>query len=157
MDQADDYLALRRALGHNLDEAHRLLPDFVAHLEAIGAETVTIETALVWAQRPDADPATTVWARRMTVARGFARHMAGVNPNTEIPPVGLVSFRQRWRPPFIYSRADIAVLMSAARQTIPTLMRAATVETLIGLLAPRACGSARRSDSSGTTLTQPKE
>jgi hypothetical protein len=74
-DQANDYLALRRALGHNLDEAHRLLPDFVAHLDAIGAETVTIETALVWAQRPDADPATTVWARRMTVARGFARHM----------------------------------------------------------------------------------
>jgi integrase len=133
-DQANDYLALRRALGHNLDEAHRLLPDFVAHLDAIGVETVTIETALVWAQRPDADPATTVWARRMTVARGFARHMAGVNPNTEIPPVGLVSFRQRWRPPFIYSPADIAVLMSAARQTIPTLMRAATVETLIGLL-----------------------
>jgi site-specific recombinase XerD len=133
-DQANDYLALRRALGHNLDEAHRLLPDFVAHLDAIGAETVTIKTALVWAQRPDADPATTVWARRMTVARGFARHMAGVNPNTEIPPAGLVSFRQRWRPPFIYSPADIAVLMSAARQTIPTLMRAATVETLIGLL-----------------------
>ncbi|HAW09484.1 MAG: tyrosine-type recombinase/integrase [Acidimicrobiales bacterium] len=135
IDQANDYLALRRALGHNLDQAHRLLPDFVAYLDAIGAETVTIETALVWAQRPDADPATTVWARRMTVARGFACHMAGVNPNTEIPPVGLVSFRQRWRPPFIYSAGDVAALMSAARRTIPTLMRAATVETLIGLLS----------------------
>jgi integrase len=46
-----------------------------------------------------------------------------------------VSFRQRWHPPFIYSAADIADLMSAARRTIPTLMRAATVETLIGLLS----------------------
>lgn len=125
---------MRRALGHNLDEAHRLLPDFVAHLDAIGAETVSIEAALAWAQYPEADPATTVWARRMTVARGFARHMAGVNPNTEIPPVGLVTFRQAWRPPFIYSATDIAALMSAARRTIPTPMRAATVETLIGLL-----------------------
>ena len=110
---------LRRALGHNLDQAHRLLPDFVAYLDAIGAETVTVEAALVWAQQPDADPATSVWARRMTVARGFARHMAGVDPDTEIPPLGLVRFRQRRRPPFIYSAADIAALMSAARAHDP--------------------------------------
>jgi integrase len=133
--QAGDYLRLRRALGHNLDQAHRLLPDFVAYLDAIGAETVTVEAALVWAQRPDADPATSVRARRMTVARGFARHMTGVDPNTEIPPLGLVRFRQRRRPPFIYPAADITALMSAARRTIPTPLRAATVETIIGLLA----------------------
>ncbi len=133
--QAGDYLRLRRALGHNLDQAHRLLPDFVAYLDAIGAGTVTVEAALVWAQRPDADPATSVWARRMTVARGFARHMAGADPDTEIPPLGLVRFRQRRRPPFIYSAADITALMSAARRTIPTPLRAATVETIIGLLA----------------------
>jgi integrase len=133
--QAGDYLRLRCALGHNLDQAHRLLPDFVAYLDAIGAETVTVEAALVWAQRPDAGPATSVWARRMTVARGFARHMAGVDPNTEIPPLGLVRFRQRRRPPFIYSAADITAWMSAARRTIPTPLRAATVETITGLLA----------------------
>ena len=49
LDQAGDYLRLRRALGHSLDQAHRLLPDFVAYLDAIGAETVTVEAALVWA------------------------------------------------------------------------------------------------------------
>jgi hypothetical protein len=134
-DQAGDYLRLRRALGHNLDQAHRLLPDFVACLDATGARTVTVEAALVWAQRPDAGPATSVWARRMTVARGFARHMTGIDPDTEIPPLGLVRFRQRRRPPFIYSAADITSLMSAARRTIPTPLRAATVETIIGLLA----------------------
>src|SRR6266498_5215789 len=134
-DQAHDYLRLRRALGHNLDMAHRLLPDFVAYLDAVGAATVTIDAALAWAQRPEAGPATSVWARRMTVARGFARHMAGVDPDTEIPPLGLVRFRQRRRPPFIYSAADITALMSAARRTIPTPLRAATVETIIGLLA----------------------
>ena len=31
--QADDYLRLRRALGHNLDDVHRLLPRFVAYLD----------------------------------------------------------------------------------------------------------------------------
>src|SRR6266702_3715266 len=135
LDQAHDYLRLRRALGHNLEMAHRLLPDLVADLDAVGAATVTIDAALAWAQRPEADPATSVWARRMTVARGFARHMAGVDPRTEIPPVGLVTFRQRWRPPFIDSAADITALLSAARRTIPTPMRTATVQTLVGLLA----------------------
>ena len=53
--QAGDYLRLRRALGHKLDDVHRLLPRFVAYLDAIGAETVTVEAALAWARRPDAD------------------------------------------------------------------------------------------------------
>ena len=39
---------------------HSLLPDFVAYLDSIGAETLTVPAALVWAQRPDADPATSV-------------------------------------------------------------------------------------------------
>jgi integrase/recombinase XerD len=134
-DHAADYLQLRRALGHKLADAHRLLPRFVACLDAAGATTVTVEAALVWARCPDADPASSVWMRRMAVARGFARHMAGIDPATEVPPPGLVTFRQRRRCPFIYSEADITVLMAQARRAIPTPLRAATVETLIGLLA----------------------
>jgi hypothetical protein len=57
---AQEYLALRSALGHDLADAARLLPRFVAHLEATGAQTVTIEAALAWAQEPDASPASTV-------------------------------------------------------------------------------------------------
>lgn len=49
-DCSDDYLRLRRSLGHDLAEAHRLLPRFVAYLDAAGVPTVTIETALAWAQ-----------------------------------------------------------------------------------------------------------
>jgi len=136
LDQAmREYLALRRALGHDLADAARQLPRFVAHLEATGAQTVTIEAALAWAQEPDASPASTVWARRMTVARGFARHMAGIDPATEVPPVGLIRYRQRWRPPYIYTPADIASLMAQARRSITAPLRAATYETLIGLLA----------------------
>ena len=84
---AADYLRLRRALGHTLDEAARLLPRFVAHLESVGAETVTVEAALAWAQQPDLRPGSTVWARRMTIVRGFARHLAGVDPRTEGRPL----------------------------------------------------------------------
>jgi len=66
---AGEYLALRRSLGHQLADAARLLPRFVAYLDQNGAETVTVEAALAWAQEPDADPGSTVWARRLTVAR----------------------------------------------------------------------------------------
>src|SRR5260370_26120935 len=68
---AGDYLRLRRALGHKLDDAHRLLPRFVAYLDSIGAETVTVEAALAWARRPDADPASSLSVPRMTWTRAF--------------------------------------------------------------------------------------
>ncbi len=94
-------------LGHELAEAALLLPRFVAYLDHIGAEVITVEAALAWAQQPQARPGSKVQARRMTVARGFARHMAGIDPRTQVPPLGLLPYRKRWRPPFIYSDADI--------------------------------------------------
>jgi integrase len=131
----EDYLGLRRALGHQLADAGRLLPRFVAHLEAIAASTITVEIALAWVQQPVAGPSSSVWLRRMTAVRGFARHMSGLDPATEIPPLGLVAFHPRWRPPFIYSGADIVALMAEVPRLIPTPLRAATFQTMIGLLA----------------------
>lgn len=133
-DAAEEYLQLRRSLGHKLAEAHRLLPRFVAYLDATGTATITIEAALAWAQPPEVDPATSVSPHRMTIVRGFARHMAGIDARTEVPPLGLVPSRQRWRPPFIYSPTDLAALMAAAR-SIRWRLPAATHETVIGLLA----------------------
>jgi integrase len=132
---AEDYLRLRRALGHDLADAARLLPRFVAHLDAVGASTITTAAAMDWVRRPDADPNSSVWMRRMTVVRGFARHMSGVDPATEVPPLGLVTYRQRWRPPFIYSDTDVEALMNAVPRLVPTPLRAATFQTMIGLLA----------------------
>lgn len=130
-----DYLQLRRSLGHELAEARWLLPGFVAYLDARGASTVTIQAALEWAQHSPTGQPTTVGPRRMTAARGFARYLAGIYPGTEIPPLGLMPHQQRWRPPFIYSTADIQSLMDAARTSLSSPLRAATYETLIGLLA----------------------
>lgn len=132
---AEQYLRLRRALGHQLDDAHRLLPRFVAYLDSIGASAVTIEAALFWVRRPDVDPANSVWSRRMTVVRGFARHMAGIDPATEIPPLGLVTFRQHWRTPFIYSDQNVEALIAEVPAVVPTPLRTATFQTMIGLLA----------------------
>ena len=130
-----DYLALRRSLGHELAEASRLLPGFVTYLDANGMATVTIEAALAWAQRSPTGQGMTVGPRRMTAARGFARYLSGIDPATEVLPLGLMPYRQRWRPPFIYSPADIGAVMSQARNSIVSPLRAATYDTLIGLLA----------------------
>ncbi|CCM64820.1 MAG: tyrosine-type recombinase/integrase [Candidatus Microthrix sp.] len=133
-DIADEYLALRRSFGHDLVEAHRLLPRFVAYLDSVGEPTVTVAAALAWAQAPDVSPTSTVWSHRMMVARGFARHMAALDERTEVPPPGLIPNHQRWRPPFVYSPEDIAALMAETRRCRWRLP-AATWETVIGLLA----------------------
>jgi integrase/recombinase XerD len=132
---ADDYLAIRHRLGHKLADAERLLPRFVAYLDASGTPAVTTAAALAWATQPDAPPGSVIWPHRMTVARGFARHMAGIDPATEVPPLGLLPSRVRWRPPFIYTPGDIDALMRQARTSIGSPLVAETFATLIGLLA----------------------
>ncbi len=131
---AREYLALRRSLGHKLADVERLLPKLVGYLEQTGNTTVTIEAALAWAQRPDCGPDSSVPPRRMSIARGFARFMSGIDPGTEVPPVGLLPSHRSRRIPYLYSLADIQALMSAAGE-IATPLRAATYRTLIGLLA----------------------
>jgi integrase/recombinase XerD len=130
-----EYLRLRRLLGHGLADAHRLLPRFVDHLDASGIEYVTVEAALAWSLASKVPAGSVVPGRRMMVVRGFARYLSGIDPRTEVPPAGLVRVPTRWRPPFIYTDADVLALMDEARRSIPQPLRAATYETLIGLLA----------------------
>lgn len=130
----DDYLRLRRLLGHQLADAARLLPRFVSYLEANDIEFVTVQAAVDWSLEPEAPPRTTVWGRRFMAARGFARYLSGIDPRTEVPPGGLIPIRRQWRPPFIYTDADVAALMDQADRSIPQPLRAATYRTLIGLL-----------------------
>jgi integrase len=130
-----DYLALRNRLGHRLSDAARVLPRFVAWMDDTGQSTVTITAALEWCQQqPATGPDSVIWAHRMTAVRGFARYLAGIDPATQVPPLGLLPERRHWTPPYIYSRDDIAMLLGGARQ-LRSPLRAATYETLFGLLA----------------------
>jgi integrase/recombinase XerD len=128
-----DYLGVRRALGSKLEGYDRLLGDFVVFVEAAGATTVTTELAVAWAKLPGDDAHPAYLGRRLCVVRGFARHLQAFDPATEVPPVGLLPQRKCRATPYLYSDADVAALMTAARSLTPAL-RAATYETLIGLL-----------------------
>ena len=131
----DEYLQLRRTLGHKLANAHRLLPRFVTYLDEREAEFVTIETALAWSLEPAVPAGSVVPADRMMLVRGFARYLSGIDPRTEVPPAGTIRHPKRWRRPFIYTDNDVLAMIEQASVAIAQPLRSATYQTLIGLLA----------------------
>jgi len=130
----DQYLALRRAMGYKLEGEARLLAQFVDFADAAGISTITTEVALKWATLPP-EGSTGWFARRLRVVRGLARHLQASDPATQVPPADLLPNRTSHRhKPYLYSDADILSLLAAAR-TLASPLRAATFETLIGLLS----------------------
>jgi len=130
---AEDYLATRRAMGYKFREQGRLLRQFVAHLEMVGAEHLTINDAVSWAKEP-ADGAMTWWAFRLGVCRQFARYLSTIDPATEVPPTGLFPEPSHRIVPYIYSDDDLLGLLEAAGRLTPE-HRADTYQTLISLVA----------------------
>jgi len=87
---------------------------------------------LAWAREPVENPIQ--WSERLKAVRGFARHLQSLDPASEVPPPYVLPKRRSRSSPYLYTASDIAKLMQAARLLRPPL-RAATYETLIGLLA----------------------
>ena len=130
---AEDYVALRRAMGFKLVKPGRLVLQFADHLDRLGTRQLTIDTALAWARQPThADPSW--WAYRLSAVRGFAAYLHPRLPGIQVPPADLFPLRTKRATPYLYSGEDIAALMTAARRRHTPLV-AATYETLIGLLA----------------------
>ena len=149
----DNYLAIRRALGFKLERAGLLLTDFVGYLETNRVDTITTDAALEWATLPP-NGSSSWWAHRLSVVRSFARHLHVIDPAHEVPPPGLLPGRSHRATPFLYSDADIAALMAAAAG-FRSPLRAATFETLVGLLAVTGLriGEALRLDRDDVDLT----
>lgn len=130
--ELDRYLVVRRSVGFKLARAELLLADYLRHLDAIGADVITTENAFAWASLPP-NGSSSWWGQRLSVVRAFARHLHAIDPAHEVPPTGLVPARSQRAVPYLYSDADIASLLAAARE-LSSPLRAATLETLIGLL-----------------------
>jgi len=130
----ENYLTVRRALGFKLVFPGQVLPDFVAFVETSGASTVTVDLAVAWAGLPQGRVQPVSLAHRLGAVRGFTRWLATIEPGTEIPPCGIWPSTTPRPAPYLWSEAEIRVLLDAARDLSPRL-RAATHETLFGLLA----------------------
>ncbi len=134
-DALTDYLALRRALGYKLVEDGQVLGQFVAFVEKTGSIHITTELALRWATQSNrASPVHQ--AHQLSRVRLFAEYLSGIDPQTQIPPRGLLPDQYQRRAPYIYSVRQIRNLVTAAGQ-LPsaTGLRAHTYATLFGLLA----------------------
>lgn len=128
-----DYLALRRALGFKLVGEGQLLAQFVTFAAAAGQRTITTETALEWARLPRGGSPNYL-SRRLRAVRSFARYLQALDPDCEVPPIELLPASKHRPAPYLYRDQEVVALMAAARGLRPPL-RAATFETLIGLLA----------------------
>jgi integrase/recombinase XerD len=131
----DDYLALRRSLGFKLREYGICLHEFVLFLKANGSTRVTNKLAVEYAtQRQHEKPIS--WSRRLIIIRGFASYHIGTDPQTEIPPIGLLRFRTQRARPYVYTKDEIRRLLEAALKIeSPHQLQPQTYHCLFGLLA----------------------
>lgn len=129
----EQYLSMRQGLGYKYRHQARRLANFVSFMEDRKATTITTKLAVAWATLPAGHQPT--WVLRLTDVRGFARHVAYINPRTEVPPLGLLPPLRRAQP-YIYSDAEIHALLTAALALPPAhALRRWTYYHLFGLIA----------------------
>ena len=130
----DDYLTLRRGLGYKLEEAQKLLSDFVSYLERHNSSFVTTKLSLEWATLTPTVASLNRKSTRLSVVRGFAKYLRAFDARTEVASQELLPRCSKRVPPNLYSDKDIVELLKAAKQ-LCTPVQAGTYSTLIGLLA----------------------
>jgi integrase len=129
----DRYLNMRQGLGYKYRQQARRLSDFISFMEKHNAITITTKLAVTWATLPPDRHA--YWTLRLTDVRGFARHVANIDPETEVPPAGILPRLKRARP-YVYSDAEVRALLAAALALPPaTGLRRWTYHHLFGLIA----------------------
>ena len=134
-DELDTYLAQRRGLGFQLQTSEYLLRQFLGWLnDHDKRETFTVEDAVQWARVP-VDAAPVWWSQRLTAVRPFAAWLNACGADVPRIPSGLLPARTTRRAPFIYSQTDLDRLLVACPLFFTHPRVAATMSTIIGLLA----------------------
>lgn len=130
----DGYIVLQRARGLKFTTQCGPLKNYVAAAEAAGDTHVRTARVLDWAARTTSDEQA---RNRLAIVRRFAEHLAIADPAHEVPPADAFGrWRFERRMPHIYTGAEIAELMAAARRLGPPgAIRGETLATMIGLLA----------------------
>lgn len=134
--QVEEFIGLRRGLGYRSPSQERALRAFGRHLDQQGhAGPIGLESSLDWAMKTTSiDPCNP--ARRLTMVRGFLRHLAAIDGATDVPDPGLLGSTGHRRPPHIYSDAEIGDLLTAAAGLAPAGgLRPRCYVALFGLLA----------------------
>ena len=131
----DSYLAARRAFGYQLADSEDILRDFAAFAAAKSDTHVRTRTALDWIASRNGSPLRNC-VRLRTVAL-WARYLRAEDERHEAPPQEACGRHpSRRRPPFLFTPAQVAAIVAAAR----TLRSRGSLQphvysTLFGLLA----------------------
>jgi integrase/recombinase XerD len=130
------YLSLREALGFQMHAEKRLLPEFVAYVNAQEHQRpIRAQMALEWACQASPHRGPSGAARRLSMARGFLRYLQALVPETEVPVPGLLPTPRR-PTPFLFTPTQITALLGAAHTSRPRgSLRPHTLSTLLGVLA----------------------
>jgi len=135
--QLDAYLALRVALGLPTHATRLLLQQFVGYLDHHhpGAAPIRTQSVIAWACGGTPPRSAAAQTTRLSVARGFLRHLRASAPETEIPDRHLLAAPRR-PPPFLFSAPDLGRLLAAAATLRPHgSLRPQTYGTVFGVLA----------------------
>lgn len=125
------YVLMRRGFGYRYDGEERCLGDFVAFMDAAQATVITRKLAMDWITQ--AKPPS--WPNRLSMVRGFARHLSSIEPGTETLPAGIFPSPRRPRP-HIYSEVEIERLLEATLHWgLARGINRRTYHCLFGLLA----------------------
>jgi integrase/recombinase XerD len=144
---AEDYLALRRRLGFELDKPGFLVRRFAEYCDDADIGLVTTQAVLDWVLLAQPVTPTYRWLR-LNAARGFAGYLHVLDPSHQVPPSDLVPYRHDRPTPCIMTGEQVETLMDAAGRLRPAV-HAATFQTLIGLIAAtgmRTCEAVRADD-----------
>jgi len=133
--QVEQYLASRRAMGFDLRGEGYQLHAFARFAEEAGhTGPLTTDLLLRWVQAAkNAGPVTA--GRRVEVLRPFLKYCRQFDPACPVLPLGLCGPAHRRISPHIYTEAEIAELLAAARELEPDGLRPLTYVTLFGMLA----------------------
>ena len=134
-DRLNQYITVRRRYGGNWASCALKVRPFAAFADAEGAEWITVDLFLRWRKQFGTAGAAS-WSVRLSAVRTFAAWLQGIDPRTEVPPLGLIAHRAQRRRPHIYSDVEICrIVTEAAKLPSRSGLRGATHATLFGLLA----------------------
>jgi len=128
----EHYLAVRRALGYDLDTTESLLNSFADFACEHGDTHVITDRAMEWAEQ-----STTCAQRkkRLNIVIRFAQFMHAEDPHHQIPSSYLYQCRAHRPIPYIFTDEEFQRLLTRASQLGPSgSLRPYTYYTLFGLL-----------------------
>lgn len=114
-----DYVALHQALGKGFDGEHRILRELNRWVAHTGAADLTAETFTAWCKTKQ-HLASGVRRRHMAIVRNFCLYRHRRDPHCFVPDLRLFPAFHQPRPPYIFSKEDIARLLQVADRLDPT-------------------------------------